>query len=123
MIYGKDAWKLLLEFYGPEENRQSFIDYFWTYRFTHLPIFKVLGTDIPGAKGLPHRIHRICRYLRGRGKGPLMEKPLLLTEHGIYTKERKIEIAQSEWIYVAGADQIKLKKDLGYLPEALGSAL
>ncbi len=25
-------------------------------------------------------------------------KPLLLSEHGIYTKERKIDLFQSEWI-------------------------
>ena len=112
MIYGKDAWKLLLEFYGPEENRQSFIDYFWTYRFTHLPIFKVLGTDIPGAK-VYHTVSTGYAGILGAAAKGLYGKPLLLTEHGIYTKERKIEIAQSEWIYVAGADQIKLKKDLG----------
>ena len=112
MIYGKDAWDLLLEFYGPEKNRESFIDYFWTFRFTHLPIFKVLSTDIPMAK-VYHTVSTGYAGILGAEAKDLYGKPLLLTEHGIYTKERKIEIAQSEWVYVADADQIKLKKELG----------
>ena len=37
---------------------------------------------------------------------------MLLTEHGIYTKERKIEIAQAEWIYVADGERVRVQKDV-----------
>ena len=112
MIYGKDAWDLLVEFYNPEENQESFIDYFWTYRFTHLPIFKVLDTEIPRAK-VYHTISTGYAGILGATAKDIYERPLLLTEHGIYTKERKIEIAQAEWIYVAGGEQVRVQKELG----------
>ena len=112
MIYGKDAWDLLVEFYNPEENRESFIDYFWTYRFTHLPIFKILDTEIPKAK-VYHTISTGYAGILGATAKDIYKRPLLLTEHGIYTKERKIEIAQAEWIYVAGGEQVRVQKELG----------
>jgi polysaccharide biosynthesis protein PelF len=112
MIYGKEAWNLVLEFNNPEENRESFIDYFWTYRFTHLPIFKVLNAAIPKAR-LYHSLSTGYAGLLGAAARQRERRPLLLTEHGIYTRERKIEIAQAEWIYVAGGERIKVQKDLG----------
>jgi len=112
MMYGKDAWKLLLEFYSPEENKDSFIDYFWTYRITHLPIFKILYTEIPKAK-VYHAVSTGYAGLLGVMAKHLNQKPFLLTEHGIYSKERKIDIVQTEWIYVPGEEQFRIQKDLG----------
>ena len=111
MIFGKRAWELLLEFYNPEENSESFIDYFWSYRFTHLPIFKILNAEIPKAN-VYHTVSTGYAGLLGVIAKHLYKRPLLLTEHGIYTKERKIEISQAEWIYVASGDRIKVQKDL-----------
>ena len=34
LIYGKDSWNLLLKIYNVEKNMDSFIDYFWTFRFS-----------------------------------------------------------------------------------------
>ena len=111
MIHGKEAWKLLLDFYNPSENRESFIDYFWTYRFTHLPLFKVLQTQIPHAQ-IYHTISTGYAGLLGAAAKYLHGNTLLLTEHGIYTKERRIEIANAEWIYEAAGEQIKMQKNL-----------
>ena len=49
-MHGREAWDLLVERYNPEENKDSFIDYFWTFRFTHLPIFKMLQLELPKAR-------------------------------------------------------------------------
>jgi len=111
MMYGKDAWNLLMELYNPEENDESFIDYFWTYRFTHLPLCKVLQSEIPPARVY----HALCTGYAGLlatlAKSEY-HRPMMLTEHGIYTKERKIEIAQAEWIYTAGSNRIRVEKEL-----------
>lgn len=40
-------------------------------------------------------------------------RPLILTEHGIYVKERKIEIAQADWIYADAKKRMRLERDLG----------
>jgi len=113
LVYGKDAWNLLLEFYKPEVNSESFIDYFWTFRFIHLPLIKLLTAPIPQAK-VYHTVSTGYAGLLGSTAKCTYHKPLLLTEHGIYTKERKIEISQADWIYVAGGERIQVQTNLGF---------
>jgi glycosyltransferase involved in cell wall biosynthesis len=36
--------------------------------------------------------------------------PMIVTEHGIYTRERSIEIAQAEWIYVQQVQDYKIRR-------------
>ena len=111
LIHGKKAWSFLVEQYGPEDNTVSFIDYFWTFRFTHLPVFKLLGAPIPRAR-VYHTISTGFAGMLAAMAKHVHQRPMLLTEHGIYTKERKIEIAQAEWIYVAGGERVRVKKDV-----------
>lgn len=111
LIHGKDAWSFLVEQYGPEHNRVSFIDYFWTFRFTHLPVFKLLDAPIPRAR-VYHTISTGFAGMLAALAKHTHQRPMLLTEHGIYTKERKIEIAQAEWIYVAGGERVRVKRDV-----------
>jgi glycosyltransferase involved in cell wall biosynthesis len=113
LVYGKDAWNLLMEFYKPEVNSESFIDYFWTFRFIHLPLIKLLTAPIPQAK-IYHTVSTGYAGLLGATAKCTYHKPLLLTEHGIYTKERKIEISQADWIYVAGGERIQVQTNLGF---------
>jgi glycosyltransferase involved in cell wall biosynthesis len=111
LIHGKDAWSLLVDHYQPDTNTISFIDYFWTFRFTHLPLFQLLGTSIPRAR-VYHTISTGFAGMLAVMAKVIHRRPLLLTEHGIYTKERKIEIAQAEWIYMPGGDRVRVQKDV-----------
>ncbi|KPA14648.1 glycosyl transferase family 1 [Candidatus Magnetomorum sp. HK-1] len=113
LVYGREAWDLLLEFYKAEVNSESFIDYFWTFRFIHLPVMKLLSAKLPLAK-VYHTVSTGYAGLLGATAKCTYHKPLLLTEHGIYTKERKIEISQAEWIYVAGGERIRVETNLGF---------
>lgn len=111
-MYGKAAWRMLLESYQQHAAEASFIDYFWTYRFTHLPLLKMLRYDIPKAKVY----HAACTGYAGF-LGVLAKmrhnRPLLLTEHGIYVKERKIEIAQADWIFSHAKKPTHIERDFG----------
>lgn len=98
LIHGKAVWNYLVKEYGPETNQDSFIDYFWTFRITHLPIFKMLSVELPRAR-VYHTISTGYAGLLGAMAQMTFKRPLLLTEHGIYFKERKIEISQAEWIF------------------------
>ena len=111
LIHGREAWSFLVDQYCPETNTVSFIDYFWTFRFTHLPIFKLLATSIPKAR-VYHTISTGFAGMLAAMAKHVHQRPMILTEHGIYTKERKIEIAQAEWIYVAGGERVRVQKDL-----------
>ena len=112
MIYSKAAWNMVLERYNPEKNSESFIDYFWTFRFTHLPLFQLIDAVKPKAR-LYHTISTGYAGFLGTLAAMAHRRPLMLTEHGIYTKERKIEIAQAEWIYQSNRKEIKVQKELG----------
>ncbi|MGE4552725.1 MAG: GT4 family glycosyltransferase PelF [Desulfovibrionaceae bacterium] len=112
LVHGREPWNLMVEFYKRRHPEASFLDYFWTYRFTHLPICNVLNTELPRAK-VYHTISTGFAGLLAVLAGIRMGRPILLTEHGIYTKERKIEIAQSKWIHAEEDDRLRIERDLG----------
>lgn len=85
--------------YDAHHDETSFIDYFWTLRTMHVPLFKVAAI----ARALPRfrALHAVSTGYAGalgalvhHGRGT----PLVLTEHGIYTKERTIDLAHAAWI-------------------------
>ncbi len=112
LFHGRRAWDMMVDRYHPETNKESFIDYFWTFRFTHLPIFKMLPLKLPKAK-VYHTISTGYAGLLGVVARVTTGRPLLLTEHGIYVKERKIEISQAEWVYRREEKRMKVESKLG----------
>ncbi|MPZ14504.1 MAG: DUF3492 domain-containing protein [Chloroflexi bacterium] len=97
-LHSKEAWDFLQERYETRAPRSSFIDFFWTYRMTHLPLFALLNASLPQAR-VYHAVSTGYAGLAGAFAKVRHGSPLLITEHGIYTREREIEIAQAEWIY------------------------
>ncbi|MDP6505721.1 MAG: GT4 family glycosyltransferase PelF, partial [Planctomycetota bacterium] len=99
MLFSEESWELLCSFYEARELDVSFIDFFWTFRFSILAILRALNARIPQAK-IYHSIS--TGYAGVLGAVATIKKPdaaYLITEHGIYAKERKIEIADARWIY------------------------
>jgi glycosyltransferase involved in cell wall biosynthesis len=112
------AWDYIEESYKRkfgETEEVSFIDYFYNWRFTHYPIFKLLTTDIPRAN-LYHSLCTGYAGLMGVAAKKLYGKPLILTEHGIYSHEREIEIYQADWIYDTDKD-VKAKMGQSHFKE------
>ncbi|OGH56892.1 MAG: hypothetical protein A3G34_06960 [Candidatus Lindowbacteria bacterium RIFCSPLOWO2_12_FULL_62_27] len=97
-FFSKRSWSILERLYKKHETENSFIDYFWTWRFTHLPLYNVFATQVPRAR-VYHTISTGYAGLLGALAKIRNGAPLILTEHGIYTNERKIEIISSEWIF------------------------
>ncbi|HAZ11765.1 MAG: hypothetical protein A2X86_00930 [Bdellovibrionales bacterium GWA2_49_15] len=101
LLRSRQVWQYLEQAYRrlfPGQSGPSFIDYFYTWRFSHFPIFKLLTTEIPHARvyhsfctGYAGLLASIAKIKTGR--------PYVLSEHGIYSNEREIEISLSEWIY------------------------
>lgn len=105
----KEAWHMLSELYENNCPEASFIDYFWTFRFMHHPIFKILSAELPDA-GVYHTVSTGFAGLLAVAAKLRFERPVVLTEHGIYTRERRIEISRADWIYEKDADQIKVRR-------------
>lgn len=92
------AWEFLTEQYQTKEREVSFLDYFWTWRATHGPVFRLLDSELPPAQVYHALSTGYAGVLAALGCWQ-HQAGMLLTEHGIYTRERDIEIVQAEWIY------------------------
>ncbi len=97
LMESHESWEILKTFYQTQFGEESFLDFFWMWRTTHAPLFRVLSSELPRAS-LYHAMSTGYAGMLGVMGYLSTGRPLLLTEHGIYTRERKIEIALSEWI-------------------------
>jgi polysaccharide biosynthesis protein PelF len=104
LFFDKRTWELLVEEYGQLELEESFVDYFWTWRYSHLPILRMLDANIPSAS-VYHTISTGYAGLAAVLAHYKTGAPVILTEHGIYTNERRIEIEQARWIYERKVDR------------------
>jgi polysaccharide biosynthesis protein PelF len=116
LLLSKRSWHKLLDAYGERAAETSFIDYFWTWRAVHMPIFQILNAEIPPAR-LYHLVSTGYAGLAGVLAKKRTGKPLILTEHGIYVKERKIEINRADWIYTEPEKIVTVKTTPGVLKE------
>ena len=76
----------------------SFLDYFWSWRSLASAVLAVLLPTLPQARCY-HAVSTGFAGLLGARLAAATGKPLILTEHGIYTNERRIEIAMADWLY------------------------
>ncbi|GLQ75381.1 GT4 family glycosyltransferase PelF [Vibrio penaeicida] len=98
-LHSKNSWQILTEKYINNAPTESFVDFFWTFRNIYQPLFILAGISqsLPPAKiyhsistGYAGFLGSLCHQVTGR--------PLVISEHGIYTKERKIDLSQASWI-------------------------
>ncbi len=98
-LYAEEAWKSLANTYLKHCPDYSFTQFFWTYRNLYAPLFLLakIARQLPKAR-LYHTISTGYAGYLGAGAARLKNVPFLISEHGIYTKERKIDLAQADWI-------------------------
>ncbi|WP_043202709.1 GT4 family glycosyltransferase PelF [Paraburkholderia acidipaludis] len=98
-LYSHEAWQYIEQQYRERCTDPSFTDYFWTVRNMHQPLWqlaRVAGRTVKArvyhtvSTGYAGYIGALLHHRTGR--------PLIVSEHGIYTKERKIDLLQSRWI-------------------------
>ncbi len=116
LFFSRRSWDFLTDLYRESGKDPSFVDYFWTWRFTHLPLFQMLQAELPPARVYHAVSTGYAGFLAALAKKRL-GVPVILTEHGIYTRERSIEIAQAEWIYVEQAQDYKLRRTQGFFKQ------
>lgn len=75
----------------------AFSDMFHTMRSMFLPVLYVLGQEVPKAD-LYHTIATGYSGLLARLGSYKYKVPFMLTEHGIYTREREEEIIGAKWV-------------------------
>jgi len=98
-LFGSGSWEYIRRRHLEGEPDASFIDYFWTLRIVHGPMFQLarLARRIPPARAY-HAVSTGYAGLLGAYLERQRRRPFILTEHGIYTKERRIDLNQAEWL-------------------------
>lgn len=98
-LYSKESWNMIDESFKKYCTEPSFIDYFWTVRTMHAPLFVLarIVENLPPVRSL-HSISTGYAGLLGAMANVRHGIPFALTEHGIYTKERRIDLSQAQWI-------------------------
>lgn len=79
------------------EKSANFIEYYYMLQGMYLPVLAILQRDIPQLDA----VHSVSTGYAGLLAAKVSSEqgiPFLLTEHGIYTREREEEILLSEWI-------------------------
>ncbi|MEC9345265.1 MAG: GT4 family glycosyltransferase PelF [Pseudomonadota bacterium] len=109
LLNSEPAWRLLLRVYEADMSESSFLDYFWTWRSLIGGLFNVLLSPMPDAKVF-HTISTGYAGLFAARAKLETGRPVLLTEHGIYTNERRIEIAMADWLYEGPGGSLGLSK-------------
>lgn len=98
-LYSKESWNFIYHYYQQKCPENSFISYFWNIRNMHEPLWRLvpIAKNAPPAK-IYHSLSTGYAGVLGAFLNSVHQAPLILTEHGIYTKERWIELLQRWWL-------------------------
>jgi len=101
------SWEFVMNFYQEMIPNGPFKAFFATVYTMSRSFYSMLLQPLPKAK----LFHTVCTGYAGlctyRAKKEL-NVPCILTEHGVYTNERRIEIAMSPWIAEVGSLDLDL---------------
>ncbi len=92
------VWHEIKGLYEAHFPTESFVDYFWNTKFLISPLWRTLQCvrELPSAK-LYHSVSTGYAGLLGALAKSLSGRPFLLSEHGIYIRERIADLLRSEW--------------------------
>ncbi|ANC78639.1 hypothetical protein ABE65_018285 [Fictibacillus phosphorivorans] len=92
-----EFWEIVQICYKEEKLQSSFIDYFWMIRNKYEPILHLLQSEFDDYE-LLHAASTGYAGVIGAYLSVNQDIPLIVTEHGIYSREREEEILKSDWI-------------------------
>ena len=91
------AWNIVQGMYHDRMPYGSFLHYFWAWRALLGGLFATLEFPLPEAK-VYHTISTGYAGLLAARAAEATGRPTILTEHGIYTNERRIELLMADWV-------------------------
>ena len=89
--------KILTDVCNEHFRYTAFADLFHTIRSMMLPLLQILSADIPRAD-IYHTIATGYAGMLARLGGYLYNVPYMITEHGMYTREREEEVLRAGWV-------------------------
>lgn len=101
------AWEIVRGMYRDAMPNSSFLHYFWAWRALLGGFLATLEFELPAAR-VYHTISTGYAGVLAARAAVETGRPALLTEHGIYTNERRIELLMADWV----ADTVDKGHDL-----------
>ena len=97
LLGSKDFLELTKQYYQDHYRDIVFTDFLWSMRSMYQPLFTIMKS--PHVKAdLYHTLSTGYSGIVGSMRKFVEKKPLLLSEHGIYTREREEEIIKANWV-------------------------
>lgn len=96
-LMSRDFFNIVMSAYEKKYAFMPFTEFFWTVRSILLPLFYILKQDIPKAD-LYHSVSTGYAGVVASAASIKYNKPYILTEHGIYSREREEEIIKSTFV-------------------------
>ena len=145
IFMSSDFFDVIQRVYEERYSYLPFTDFFWTLRSMLLPLFYLLQQELPEADVYHSVATGYCGVI-GALAAEVHHKPFLITEHGIYSREREVEIIKSDWakgdfksvwiqyfynlaklsyttadhVYTLFEHNAEIERDLGCDPEKIG---
>ncbi|MFD1735144.1 GT4 family glycosyltransferase PelF [Bacillus salitolerans] len=96
-FHSRSFWEIVQKSYEAEKQSSSFLEYFWMFKSMYTPIINLLQRTYPKVDVI-HSVSTGYAGLIGAYMKETQKVPYILTEHGIYSREREEEILQADWI-------------------------
>lgn len=97
LLMGEDFLNIVREYYDLKYSQLVFSDFLWTMRSVYLPLLFALKMKVPKAD-LYHCVATGYAGVLGSMAKSLYGCRMMISEHGIYTREREEEILRAEWV-------------------------
>lgn len=97
ILMSQDFYNICLKEYKRGDKKEKFATYLWSFRSMYFPLMSILGSELPKAD-VYHSLSTGYAGLFGSAVSYIENKPLILSEHGIYTREREEDIIRADWV-------------------------
>lgn len=117
-LHNEDVWTYMTEMYKKNCPDVPFVDYFWSLRNMHKPIWLLasIAKDLPPC-GIYHSPSTGYAGFLGALASYNDDRPLFISEHGIYTRERKIDLLNADWINYSKARLLQNPEEINYIKQ------
>ncbi len=115
-LYSERSWEFINDKYMQNCPDVPFVDYFWTLRNIHKPIWIIANivSSLPKCK-MFHAPSTGYAGFSGALASYNTNRPFILTEHGIYTRERKIDMLSADWVEYKKPSLLQQPEEYNYI--------
>lgn len=97
LLMGEDFLQAVMDCYRLNYSQMVFSDFLWMMRSIYLPLFHTMRMRLPKAD-LYHCLCTGYAGVLGSMAKHIYGAKLMISEHGIYTREREEELVKAKWV-------------------------